>query len=32
MLILRLTNKGIAIGLISTDRKNIFEDKASKYK
>ena len=27
---LRLTNKGIAIGLISTDRKNIFEDKASK--
>ena len=27
---LRLTNKGIAIGLISADRKNIFEDKASK--
>jgi len=27
---LRLTNKGIAIGLISPDRKNIFEDKASK--
>ena len=28
----RLTNKGISIGLVSTDRKNLFKDKESKIK